>query len=424
MTLRDRGSTALKIGRSSRTGRCLIAGLLGLLFIISARATMANVPQVALITFGPGEIYWERFGHDAIIVNDPAAGEAIVYNYGVFEFEQRNFFLNFARNHMQYRLIAEPLDVDLAAYAAEGRSVTVQMLDLTPAQARWLAAFLAWNARPENARYRYDYFLNNCTTKVRDALNQALGGALERQLSRQRTPYTYRFDAVRLMSPDFWLALGMDAMLGPRADRPLSLWQESFVPAVLSGALRHVMLSDAHGAVHPLVSDEQVVLRARLSPAPPAPPGLGVPFLIVGLTLAALAFWLGCGKGRFRRTSFALLSGAWWLVCGLSGLVSAGLWGLTDHWAASGNENLLLLDPACLLLPVVWWRAPRAALWLATLIAAAALISPVLRALPGLYQSNLPFLALAVPIHLSLALLAWHQHGVAAATGPRDPGLA
>jgi Domain of unknown function (DUF4105) len=364
---------------------------------------------VALVTFGPGPIYWERFGHDAFIVSDPAAGEPIVYNYGVFDFQQKNFLVNFARGHMQYRLIAEPLDEDLAAYAAEGRSVTVQMLNLTPAQARWLAAFLAWNARPEHARYPYDYFINNCATKVRDALNQALGGVLEPQLSRQWTPQTYRFDVVRLMSPDFWMALGMDAALGPKADRPLNLWQESFVPMALSHALRQAVVRDARGEAQPLVSDEQVVLRGTLPSAPAAPPALGLPLLVTGLALTALLLWLARGEDRARRACFALLACAWWLMCGLSGLVLTGLWALTDHWAAWGNENLLLLDPVCLAVPLLWWYAPRAARWLATAVAVAALLSPVIRVLPGLYQRNLPFIALALPVHLLLAVFAWHR---------------
>lgn len=401
--------------------RLVLAVLLfGITGAAIASAPSASAPQVALVTFGPGQIYWERFGHDAFIVKDPAAGEPIVYNYGVFDFEQKNFFLNFARGHMQYRLIAEPLDDDLAAYAAEGRSVTVQMLNLTPAQARWLAAFLAWNARPENARYRYDYLINNCTTKVRDALNQALGGALEPQLSRQWTHQTYRFHIIRLISPDFWLALGMDAALGPAADRPLNLWQESFVPIALSHALRQAVVRDAGGETRPLVTDEQVVLRGRLPPAPAAPPALGLPLLVTGLALAASLLWLSRGKGRIHRGGFALVANAWWLICGFSGLVLAGMWALTDHWAAWGNENLLLFDPLCVAVPIVWWHAPRTTRWLVTLIAVAALISLILRALPGFYQRNLPFIALALPIHLLLAALAWHRHFSMQVTAQRD----
>ena len=380
--------------------------------------------KVALVTFGPGPLYWERFGHNAIIIDDPAAGTRMAYNYGVFDFQEQRFLLNFALGHMHYILGAEPLDVDLATYVTEGRSVTVQMLNLTPAQARQLAAFLAWNAQPQNAVYRYDYLVNNCSTKVRDALNRALGGALERQLVRRSAPHTYRFDAVRLISPDFWFALGMDMGFGPKGDIPLSLWQESFVPMVLSRALDAVAVRDANGQILPLVSDEQVVEPGRLPPAPAAPRDLRLPFLAVGLGLAALLLWLAHGKSHLSRASFALLAVAWWLICGLTGFVLAGLWGLTDHWAAWDNENLLLLNPACLALPTVWWRAPRIAYRLATLIAAAALISLIIRTLPGLYQENLAFVALTVPVHLVLAVLAWCQCRVTRIAAHGDARLA
>jgi hypothetical protein len=391
---------------------------------VTLTTDQSSTLKVALVTFGPGPLYWERFGHNAIIIHDPAAGTRMAYNYGVFDFQEERFLLNFALGHMHYSLGAEPLDVDLAKYVTEGRSVTVQMLNLTPAQARQLAAFLAWNAQPQNAVYRYDYLVNNCSTKVRDALNRALGGALERQLARRSAPHTYRFDAVRLISPDFWFALGMDMGFGLKGDIPLSLWQESFVPMVLSRALDAVAVRDANGQILSLVSDEQVVEPGRLPPAPAAPRDLRLPFLALGIGLAALLLWLAHGKSHLYRASFALLAVAWWLICGLTGLVLAGLWGLTDHWAIWDNENLLLLNPACLVLPAVWWRAPRIARCLVTLIAAAALISLIVRMLPGLYQGNLAFIALTVPVHLVLAVLAWRQFWVAGIGGHRDARLA
>jgi uncharacterized protein DUF4105 len=380
---------------------------------VAPAADSPGAPKVALVTFGPGRIYWERFGHNGLIVDDPAAGTRIVYNYGAFDFQEKHFLRNFALGHMRYSLIDEPLDADLAIYVAEGRSVTVQILNLTPAQARQLAAFLAWNAQPQNAAYRYDYFVNNCSTKVRDALNRVLGGALERQLAQRLTSHTYRFDAVRLISPDFWLALGGDAVLGPNADRPLSVWQESFVPMLLSAALRDVVVSDPSGAAVPLVSDEQVVLPGRLPPAPAAPRELRLPFLAAGAGLAALLLWLARAKGRLYRVSFGVLAVAWWLICGLSGLLLAGLWGFTDHWAIWENENLLLFDPLCLLVPLVWWRTPRIACRLTTLIAAAALLSLIIRMLPGWYQGNLALIALTAPVHLVLALLGCRQRSAA-----------
>jgi hypothetical protein len=314
---------------------------------VALTANQSSVPQVALVTFGPGPVYWERFGHNAIVIDDSAAGTRVAYNYGVFDFQEKHFLLNFVLGQMHYSLDAEPLDDDVETYVAEGRSVTVQILRITPAQARQLAAFLAWNAQPQNADYQYDYFINNCSTKVRDALNRVLGGTLERQLVTRPAPHTYRFDAVRLISPDFWLGLGMDAGLGPKADSPLSLWQESFVPMVLSRALDAATVRDANGQTLPLVSDEEVVAPGTLPTAPAAPPTLRLPFLTAGVALAALLLWLAQGKSRLYRAAFGVLAVAWWLIFGITGLLLAGLWGVTDHWAAWQNENLLLLNPVC-----------------------------------------------------------------------------
>lgn len=391
---------------------------------VTPTADQLSAPQVALVTFGPGRLYWERFGHNAIIVDDPSAGSRIAYNYGVFDFEEKHFLLNFALGHMRYSLDAEPMDQELAPYVAEGRSVTVQILNLSAAQARELAAFLVWNAQPQNAEYRYDYFVNNCSTKVRDALNRVLGGALERQLTRQPAPHTYRFDVVRLMSPQFWLALGMDMAAGPRTDGPLNLWQESFVPMVLNRALRDVVVRDTRGDTRPLVSDEEVVLPGRLPAGPAAPPDLRLPFLAAGTGFGALLLWLAHGRGRLYRASFMLLAVAWWLICGLSGLLLAGLWGFSAHWAIWENENLLLLDPLCLILPLVWWRAPRIACYLAALIVGAAAISLIVRMVPGFYQGNLAFIALALPVHLVLAVLAWRQLSASGLAARGDVRLA
>ena len=136
--------------------------------------------RISVLTFAPGETYWQRFGHNAILVENTVTGANAVYNYGMFDFFQKNFFLNFARGYMVYRLDVDSLDRTLALYASEGRWVYQQVLALDAAQRLQLAVFLDHNARPENADYRYDYFRDNCSTRVRDALDTALGGALSR----------------------------------------------------------------------------------------------------------------------------------------------------------------------------------------------------------------------------------------------------
>ena len=166
----------------AKSATCLCA-VLGLGLGLCARAGVVDAPggdlEVSLITYGPGAVYWERFGHDAIRIRDRVSGESADFNYGVFDFEDSAFLWNFARGHMRYMIDIQPSDLYQKDYIKAGRSVVAQRLALSTAQAVSLRAFLLWNLRPENVGYNYDYLTDNCATRVRDALNSALGGALK-----------------------------------------------------------------------------------------------------------------------------------------------------------------------------------------------------------------------------------------------------
>ena len=368
--------------------------------------------RISVLTFGPGAIYWERFGHNAILVRNLATGSAIAYNYGIFDFNQKNFFLNFARGYMTYRIAADPLPYDLAMYDQEGRSVTEQRLNLTPAQRQRLSDFLRWNVRPENAKYRYDYFKSNCSTRVRDALNWVLDGQLQEQLQSRPAPqgHTYRFDAVRLIAPDLWLALAMDIALGPVADHPLNLWQESFVPQVFSQALNTVTVATPDGRRTPLVDSQAILLPGRLPPEPARPPQLLWPMLLLGAGLGIVLILLVRRSAVAARAGFALLATGVSLLSGIGGLILAALWAFTQHWAGWHNENLLLFDPLSLLiLPAGYARlrgrvATPSSRRLAGVIASLAGLALLIRLMPHAYQHNLHWIALLLPIHLALAL--------------------
>ena len=367
--------------------------------------------QVSLLTFGPGDIYWERFGHNAIVVRDLATGEAVSYNYGIFDFEEADFFVNFLRGRMRYQIAANAAQDDIDYYIAEGRSVTEQVLRFTAAQARALQLDLDTNLLPENRHYRYDYFTSNCSTKVRDALDRALGGALHEQMVSPSRGYTYRLLADALTSPDALLMGVIDIGLGPFADQRLSFWKDSFVPMQLMSHLREMSVPDAEGARLNLVVDERVLAKARL-PGPPAlPPDLRWSFLGVGVALAALLWMLSLRRQyRWARIGFAGTALLFSLFCGLSGLVMLGLWAFTEHVSAWGNENLLLFSPLCLMLLPAWWRSGHASWsispisrWLAGVIAvlaAFALFSKILTSFP---QANLHWILLLLPAHLVLA---------------------
>jgi hypothetical protein len=393
------------------------AQLLAPLLVLLASAAAAQAPQwssdpagdglsIALVTIGPGELYWERFGHNAILVRDRERGTATLYNYGMFDFAQENFLPNFLRGLMRYSMLGRPADPDLAPYARAGRWIDVQELNFSPSQRAALRDFLAWNERPENSEYRYDYFEANCSTKVRDALDQALGGAIRRGLEGRSRGITYRMHALRLTAVQPWLNVGIHAGLGPSTDRPVSLWQEAFVPMELEHALREVRVTDDAGTSVPLVASERRIHEATVPDPSASPPRWLWRYAGAGLTIA-LALVLLVRAHRLRLAGAAAL--VLWLVSGLGGVALLLLWTATDHRAAWQNENLLLFDPLCLaLLPaaVAWLRARapgRVFRLIATTVAALALVALFAKTLPAFGQANLEWIGFWLPVHAALA---------------------
>ena len=379
--------------------RLLLLLLVALSGVLALSPALASAPRIGVITMEPGEEFWERFGHDAIVVDDGQA--PVSYNFGFFDMGEPGFVGNFVRGRMRYYLVALPLANDLASYAAAGRGVSVQWLDLEPAQARELAAALALNSLPENARYRYDYFTDNCSTRVRDALDRALGGRLRAQLSGRSRGNTWRSESVRLAWPAKWMALGFHLGLAGAADRPLSRWEEAFIPMRLRESLR---LAKGAGG-RPLVREEAVLLPHKLSLPPEELPRWRVPAAVLGLA-AALALTL---LGRRHRAALGLVALAFWTLAGLLGALMLYLWLGSEHLAAHGNENLLLLSPLSLLLLPAAWRAlrgrplapwMRAVLWT---VAASAAIAGFLKFLPFRPQQNVEWVLLLLPVHLALA---------------------
>nr|WP_230474654.1 DUF4105 domain-containing protein [Dyella monticola] len=375
--------------------------------------------EISLITYGPGDIYWERFGHDAIELRDTASGEEVNFNYGVFNFDEKNFIFNFARGRMHYLIDAEPTTDEENFYVQAGRSITKQRLALTPQQAAALRDFLFWNLRPENAVYNYDYYVDNCTTRVRDALDRALGGVIKAQLTKLPGGMTYRQQTIRLMSAQPWLMLILDLGLGPYADQPLNAWQESFLPDELQKNISGITLSDGHGGTQPLVQNETLLSPNRLSVPPVTPPDLRIPLGIAGLVFAALLI----AARRYAPLVYALLGSLFLLLAGLAGVAMLMLWTLTTHHSAWANANLLLFNPLAFLLLRSVWRSRHVAptrlsniVLLLQLIAI--LIALLMHVLPGVTQQTQPWILFALPCWLALAWALRQTESISAASLP------
>ena len=390
--------------------------------------------EVTVLTFGQGEYVWERFGHNAIQVDDRATGMSEVWHWGLFDFEQPNFLGRFLTGDTKYWMQGFDPASMVEAYAGYDRTITAQRLAMTPAQKQALLDFLRWNEQDEHKFYRYDYFRDNCSTRLRDALDRALGGALQRALLRERTDRTHRSESLRLVNEMPLTQAGMHVALGHPADVPMTAWEEAFVPMRLRDRLRAMRVPDASGRPVPLVAEERVLYTSHREAESARARNLVPGFLLAGLAVAALLAGMGAlavRGGRGARATFGALGALWGFVPGIVGVVLLLAWTVTRHDFWDRNENLFQLGPQSLpllvLVPLALarpsWRG-RAARW-AAVVLAIALIGVLLKVLPMFRQPNLAIAALAVPAHASLAwALARLARGAGARAGGKMPGVA
>jgi hypothetical protein len=390
----------------------LFAGAV-LAVLVPAASARAAEPEpelrVFVLTMGPGDHPFFKFGHDAIVVQ--AAGQPpIAYNWGTFDFDSPTLFTDFLRGRLTYWLSSSGANETVREYQLTNRKVELQELDLTPEQKRTLALRLTDNARPEKRNYLYDYFWDNCSTRVRDAVDAATDGRLKAALQGP-AQMSYRHHGLRLTSDLLWEYLGLHFGLGRPTDLPATRWQEAFIPQVLHDALKEVRIPGPAGE-HPLVLQERVLVQTNRPDPPAQAPHWVHWFALCGL-LAGVALG-GLGRlGVWRpapRVAFGVLVGLIGLVAGLLGCALVFLWALTNHLAAHANANLMVCAPFVLALAPLSIGLMRgrmvsaqSAFYLATGAAVLALAGLAAKALPGPAQDNVDFIVFFLPLWAGIA---------------------
>ncbi|MGK2963802.1 MAG: Lnb N-terminal periplasmic domain-containing protein [Gemmatimonadaceae bacterium] len=385
-----------------------------------AREPGSNL-TVYLLTMGPGDQVWEKFGHNAIWIRDADAGTDIVYHWGLFDFADADFVPRFIQGRMRYSMGAFDMEQTIDQYRQTNRTVWAQELNLTPAQRLRLADFVAWNNLPQNRHYDYDYYRDNCSTRVRDAIDGALGGIIESASTRLGTGTTYRFHTSRLTQDDLPIFTGTMIGLGQPVDREISAWEEMFLPVRMKERLKEIRVATPNGS-EPLVRGETILFQAsRPLEEVTVNRGIGGYLAIAaGFVAAVMLLWF-LPLGGAGKTGALVVVTLWSVIAGVAGTLLAFLWSFTDHIYSYRNENLFQLNPvsliaAAFIVRLVWKRRGEAATSAAALRDArrvtlgVALISVagfLLQIMPGLDQVNSSVIALAMPLHIGAAALLY-----------------
>lgn len=324
--------------------------LLSLLW--SLMLPLGATPRASLITCGQsGEFVFYLYGHTAIRITDPETGLDKAYNYGYFSMEQKNFIPNFMIGKPMYMLGVTDFDSMVYDYAAQGRRVSEQQLNLRPDEVQALMDFLDWNALPENAEYRYNYFYDNCATRPRDLIERFTKGGLVYRVDPASLP-TFR-EATRQCSKSAkWYTFGTDLCLGVKSDARMTVHDAAFVPELLEQSMDLAFRKDTGEPI--VLRKEEIVPQTQLIEVP----RFDGPLVTI---LALVAIYLICYfvVRRYTPIPWQVLRCGLYLLLGLAGIVLWFLSLFSAHPHTLLNANMVLMHPFWLILVVTMWQELR-----------------------------------------------------------------
>ena len=311
---------------------------------------LSGTATASVITCGPGNDFYLTFGHSAIRICDTAQGIDNVYNYGTFDFGAPHFYWRFMRGKLDYCLSRSSFTSFMATYDYERRAVWEQQLNLTPQEVNNLFIMLEWNYLPENRYYRYDFFRDNCATRVRDMVESACGhDSLSYRAGFRPKSYRRHVHESSAGGCLEWWTLGVDLLLGLPADHRCDVREVMFHPMYMMD-----LYSDATRGASRLTSGTVQFLPDTRPPLHRSFP----PMLAFGLLLVVIAAltW----KGWWPRWADSLL----FVLAGIVGLLLVFMWFGTDHYCTAWNLHILWASPLLILIAIRLERSPRWALWL------------------------------------------------------------
>lgn len=297
--------------------------------------------SIYILSCSPGHDLYSVFGHTAIMVKTPASDW--VYNYGTFDFDTENFYVKFARGKLLYKLAKEQFGYFQYSYIREQRGIIAQQLNFSPFQKEKMIRLLEENVLLENAYYKYDFFYDNCATRVRDMINEASDHTVNWNQLEAGNGHTFREMIQEYLYDMEWSDLGIDLALGIPCDKELKENEQDFLPDSLLS-----MISKATIGGTPLskrefevLPEETIQITKKFKDHP-----FKVLTLISAVLFGFVLFFRNSKKAR-------VLSAVILVMNGLIGLVVFVLWFLTDHQATAANLNIIWANPLNLLLPFV-----------------------------------------------------------------------
>jgi hypothetical protein len=369
--------------------------------------------QISLMTFSPGESVTDSWGHTALLVQDTTYKISRTYHYGFFSFDD-GFINRFAMGRLIFWSADVSLNGTINRYVNAKRTIAFQELNIPSEQKLKLAQALAESVLPENSRYLYDHYKENCSTRLRDFIDTAVGGQFANSMNASGR-LTFREHTLRYTANQPLLQWLLMFLMNDTIDKPIRKWDEMFLPDELAKYVAAISIKDSSGVEKKLATEPHVYYDAHKTAtsftATNKPVWVILVGLLLGLVAIGLGFWSAKGKG-VARVVFLLYNSVVSLLFGLMGSVLFFMSLFTDHTVTFGNENLFLANPLALLIFFIstllffkksekLWRYLKT-LWM--ILAASSILLLILKLLPLFDQDNIMALFILLPLNVGFAV--------------------
>jgi hypothetical protein len=314
---------------------------------------------VYLLTCGPGTETYSIYGHSALRIKFNSMNRDLVFNWGVFDFDTPNFAWKFAKGRLDYMLAVESMQNFPETYVYEKRFMHCQKLNFTQTETTLLLNLINENLKPGNIKYRYDFFYDDCSTRIRDLIEKAAGGKVLYPPEESSKQPTFRDLIAKCQAPFPWLRFGVDLLVGSRADIKAPYRDRMFLPHYLEKELSEAVVN-REGKMIPLLQNPDVILDFP-------EPVIKSNFLLSPPSIFTLAFILVVIMSAVikKRKFIYWLDLTTFLIFSVLSIMMIFFNFFTDHAQLRWNLNILWLNPLiiiCFILliiknqGVIWFR--------------------------------------------------------------------
>ena len=297
---------------------------------------LANT-KISLITCDPGDEVYSHFGHSAIRIQNINKKIDLVVNWGLFSFSegQLQFGYDFAKGRLNYFMGFQEMEGFMLEYIESKRSVREQELNLNIEEKKELLSIINENYKPENREYRYEFFYDNCSSRIRDLIYSTLNEKLEWGKSNDANKYSFRKIIHNYLKYDPWLELGIDLVLGKRIDIPVDNKNLMFLPNYMEEIIDKSHIKENKTKRNLVLKKNQIINYKNIHREIP-----NITIYSWITFIVTLLFLIVKNEKLFTIWSSLNLS-----IIGVLGILLLFMWFGTDHQATKNNLNVLWASP-------------------------------------------------------------------------------